>query len=149
MQVCSPSCHDTAPLRAWWEEDEARRERFYRTMLGGREDVAPARCTPAITRAVLRQHLESPSMWAVFPMQDILAVSSAYTDRPAAEETINDPTNAKHYWRFRLHVTLERLLSDTRLCADLQGMLLDSGRCAEADLERRLEGGSPVLYPPV
>jgi len=33
--------------------------------------------------------------------QDIMALCARYHDRPAAEESINDPTNAKHYWRFR------------------------------------------------
>lgn len=33
--------------------------------------------------------------------QDLLALKDKYTARPAAEETINDPTNPKHYWRFR------------------------------------------------
>ena len=29
MCVASPSCHDTSTTRAWWEEDAARRARFY------------------------------------------------------------------------------------------------------------------------
>lgn len=33
--------------------------------------------------------------------QDLLALKDKYTTRPAKEETINDPTNPKHYWRFR------------------------------------------------
>jgi 4-alpha-glucanotransferase len=28
MVVCSPSCHDTSTTRAWFEEDDGRRERF-------------------------------------------------------------------------------------------------------------------------
>lgn len=36
--------------------------------------------------------------------QDLLALKEEYTTRPAKEETINDPTNPKHYWRFRKHV---------------------------------------------
>lgn len=31
-------------------------------------------------------------------LQDIFALSSSYNTRPASEETINDPTNAEHYW---------------------------------------------------
>lgn len=34
MVVCSPSCHDTSTTRAWFEEDEGRRERFCSEMLG-------------------------------------------------------------------------------------------------------------------
>lgn len=35
-------------------------------------------------------------------MQDLLAVKEEYATRPAAEETINDPTNPKHYWHYRM-----------------------------------------------
>lgn len=31
-----------------------------------------------------------------------MALKEEYTSRPAAEETINDPTNPKHYWRYRM-----------------------------------------------
>lgn len=34
-------------------------------------------------------------------LQDIFGLVSRYTDRPAAEEVINDPTTTKHYWRYR------------------------------------------------
>ncbi|KAM7473214.1 hypothetical protein LguiB_020457 [Lonicera macranthoides] len=39
---------------------------------------------------------------AIFPLQDLLALKEEYMSRPAAEETINDPTNPKHYWRYRM-----------------------------------------------
>lgn len=35
-------------------------------------------------------------------IQDLLALKEDYTTRPAVEETINDPTNPKHYWRYRM-----------------------------------------------
>jgi 4-alpha-glucanotransferase len=53
-----------------------------------------------------------------------MALSPKYVDRPAKEETINDPTNPKHYWRYRIHVDLEDLLEDESLIADLQALLL-------------------------
>ena len=52
--------------------------------------------------------------------QDVMGLSLAYLTRPAAEETINDPTNNRHYWRYRIHVTLEDLLADDSLLGDLQ-----------------------------
>ena len=39
----------------------------------------------------------------LFDDQDLMALKEEYTTRPAAEETINDPTNPKHYWRYRMH----------------------------------------------
>lgn len=131
--VCSPSCHDTSTTRAWWEEDEGRRTRFAATNLPSHMEVS-ALCTPEIMRSIVRQHLASPAMWCILPIQDMVALSPKYVGRSAAEETINDPTNPRHYWRYRTHYTLEDLLADEPLLADLQALLLGSGRCNTEDL---------------
>lgn len=134
LVVASPSCHDVAPTRAWYEEDPDRRDRFYYTVLRGCGQP-PKTCTASVMRSIAVQHLDSPAVWTIFPIQDIMALSQAYTDRPAAEEIINDPTNPKHYWRFRLHVPLERLRSDTLLINTLRQLLLSSGRACPEDFE--------------
>ena len=54
----------------------------------------------------------------------MLALSDKYNGRAAAEETINDPTVRKHYWRYRCHVDLETLLEDKAFLLGIQGMLL-------------------------
>ncbi|XP_047953128.1 4-alpha-glucanotransferase DPE2 [Salvia hispanica] len=127
MTVCAPSCHDCSTLRAWWEEDEERRRNFFKAMLGS-DMLPPDRCTPQIAHFILRQHVESPSMWAIFPLQDLLALKEEYTTRPAVEETINDPTNPKHYWRFRVHVTIESLKKDKELVLAIKDLIRSSGR---------------------
>lgn len=53
-----------------------------------------------------------------------MAVSERYTSRPANEETINDPTVTKHYWRYRMHVRVSQLLKDSQLITDLQKLLV-------------------------
>ncbi|KAG2638907.1 hypothetical protein PVAP13_2NG623200 [Panicum virgatum] len=127
MTVCAPSCHDCSTLRAWWEEDEGRRSRFYKTVVGSDEEP-PSRCTPEVVHFIVQQHFDAPSMWAIFPLQDLLALKDKYTSRPAPEETINDPTNPRHYWRFRVHVTLESLLDDKDIQATIKGLVTSSGR---------------------
>ncbi|CAN6321373.1 unnamed protein product [Urochloa humidicola] len=127
MTVCAPSCHDCSTLRAWWEEDEGRRSRFYKTVVGSDEEP-PSRCTPEVVHFIVQQHFDAPSMWAIFPLQDLLALKDKYTTRPAPEETINDPTNPKHYWRFRVHVTLESLLDDKDIQATIKDLVTSSGR---------------------
>nr|XP_043619388.1 4-alpha-glucanotransferase DPE2 isoform X2 [Erigeron canadensis] len=127
MTVCAPSVHDCSTLRAWWEEDEDRRRSFFKTMVGS-DSLPPKQCIPEIAYFVLRQHVEAPSMWAIFPLQDLLALKEEYTTRPATEETINDPTNPKHYWRFRVHVTIESLLKDTELTTTIKGLVRGSAR---------------------
>jgi len=149
MTVCSPSCHDTTTLRGWWEEDEERRERFYRNFLEAKGDV-PEECGPKIVREILRQHFDSPSCWAIFALQDLLALSSTFNQRPALEETINDPTNPKHYWRFRFHIKVEDMLDTKQWLADLQSLTVASGRAKFSDLSENLsECKSVDLYDPL
>eukprot|EP00899_Mesostigma_viride_P026609 jgi/Mesvir1/7132/Mv09233-RA.3 len=140
MTVCAPSCHDTTTTRAWYEDDPERAQRFYTTVLG-LDGPAPTRCEPRIVHAIIDQHLRSPSCWAIFPMQDLMALRDTYTTRPATEETINDPTNPKHYWRFRLHEYIENLQADTLLVGEMQNMLLASGRCKANELPKIFKAG--------
>ena len=67
-------------------------------VLGAEGQVAPAKCEPEIMHQIIRQHAESPAILSIFPLQDVMALSASYAARPAAEETINDPTNPQHYW---------------------------------------------------
>ncbi|KDP35768.1 hypothetical protein JCGZ_10848 [Jatropha curcas] len=127
MTVCAPSCHDCSTMRAWWEEDEERRFRFFKNVVGS-DALPPSRCTPEIADFIIRQHVEAPSMWAIFPLQDLLALKEEYMTRPATEETINDPTNPKHYWRYRVHVTLESLMKDKALNMSIKALVRGSGR---------------------
>ncbi|XP_004493319.1 4-alpha-glucanotransferase DPE2 isoform X2 [Cicer arietinum] len=127
MTVCAPSCHDCSTLRAWWEEDDERRQRFFKNVMESNE-LPPDQCVPEIAHFIIRQHIESPSMWAIFPLQDLLALKEEYTARPATEETINDPTNPKHYWRFRVHVTLESLNEDNKLKTIIKDLVRWGGR---------------------
>ena len=88
----------------------------------------PDKCEPHVMRAIIRQHMASPSALAVFPAQDLLALVEEYAQRPAEEETINDPTNPKHYWRFRLHVRLEDMLANTVWLSDIRQLVNEAAR---------------------
>uniref|UniRef100_A0A803LZX8 4-alpha-glucanotransferase n=1 Tax=Chenopodium quinoa TaxID=63459 RepID=A0A803LZX8_CHEQI len=146
MTVCAPSCHDCSTMRAWWEEDEERRRRFFKTVVGSNK-LSPSKCTPEISYFIIRQHVEAPSMWAIFPLQDLLALKTDYTTRPATEETINDPTNPKHYWRFRSHVTLETLLKDQELKTAIKDLVRSSGRSYPRDDDETLAASSKGNQP--
>lgn len=87
------------------------------------EGEAPSACTPDIMTSIVKQHLESPAMWAIFPLQDLLGISPVFNQRPAEEETINDPTNPRHYWRYRMHIKIEELLEDQEFVRSLRALL--------------------------
>ncbi|KAF9679489.1 hypothetical protein SADUNF_Sadunf06G0020200 [Salix dunnii] len=144
MTVCAPSCHDCSTLRAWWEEDEERRCRYFKYVVGS-DAIPPSQCVPDMAHFVARQHVEAPSMWAIFPLQDLLALKEEYTTRPATEETINDPTNPKHYWRYRVHVTLESLLKDKELITTIKGLVRGSGRAHPSVQETDEQGNQETI----
>jgi len=128
FSVCSPSTHDMSPIRAWWEESErAQIQRFYQQELGFQGE-APYFCEPFVAQAIFRQHLGWPSMWAVFPIQDILAVDPTIRRTNPFDERINEPSNPQHYWRYRLHLSLEELEQQKSLNRWIRDMLVKSGR---------------------
>ncbi|XP_039055458.1 4-alpha-glucanotransferase DPE2-like [Hibiscus syriacus] len=93
-----------------------------------RDGLPPYQCVPDVAYFVLRQHVESPSMWAISPPQYLLALKEEYATRPAMEGTINDPTNPKHYRRYRVHVTMESLMEDKELKATIKDLIQRSGQ---------------------
>ena len=68
LSVCTPSVHDTSTLRGWWEEDYDTSQRFYNRILG-EHGKAPKFCESYVTHKIVKQHLDSRSMWTVFPIQ--------------------------------------------------------------------------------
>ena len=43
-------------------------------------------------------------------------------------ERINIPANPHHYWRWRMHITLERLMKQTEFNEEIIRMIDESGR---------------------
>ena len=127
LSVCTTSTHDMNPIRAWWEEDRQVTEQFWHEMLGGQGD-APWYCEPWICRQILDQHLWSPAMLTVLPLQDWLSMDEGLRRSNPNEERINVPANSRHYWRYRMHLTVEALAAADKFNATLRGMISDSGR---------------------
>lgn len=128
FSVCSPSTHDMSPIRAWWEEMEpAQRQRFYQQELqfGGE---APPVCQTHIAEKIILQHLQFPSMWAVFPIQDLLGIDAELRHPVPLSERINIPAVAEHYWQYRLHLSLEELIEAETFNLQLREMMEHTGR---------------------
>lgn len=128
LSVCSPSTHDMSPIRAWWEEsDPSLIHRFYHQELQFEGDPPPT-CETYISEKVILQHLRFPSMWSVFPIQDLLAIDTALRHPDPLSERINIPANPQHYWRYRLHLSLEELMEADGFNRHLNELLEDTGR---------------------
>ena len=109
LSVCTTGTHDTNPLRAWWEEDREVTQKFYNDQMGWWGD-APQVMTPEIADFIVKQHMYSPAMWVILPLQDWLAVDGEVRLPDAHAERINVPANPRHFWNYRMHITIEDLL---------------------------------------
>jgi 4-alpha-glucanotransferase len=117
-----------SPIRAWWEESPWEQiQRFYEQELKMIGDH-PFYCEPYIAQAIINQHLGWPSMWTVFPVQDLLAMDGRLRQDDPRAERINVPANPKHYWRYRMHIPLEALVKEDGFNAMLRSMLGTSKR---------------------
>jgi 4-alpha-glucanotransferase len=127
LSVITPSTHDMSTLRGWWEEDRSKTQRFYNNMLQ-QWGEAPSFCEAWINRAIVLQHLNSPAMWSVFQLQDILGMSDTLRRENPHDERINIPADSNHFWNYRMHLTLEELLKQKDFNEELRGYLKHSGR---------------------
>ncbi|KAK4529945.1 hypothetical protein CCYA_CCYA03G0802 [Cyanidiococcus yangmingshanensis] len=128
LTVATTGSHDTSTLRGWWEEiPPDKRQRFWSNVMK-REGKPPADCGPDIVEWMIRDHLQAPSILTIFPLQDLLGIDDKLRRPVAAEEQINVPANPDHYWRFRLHLSVEELLQSRDWIRKIAGMVTESKR---------------------
>lgn len=111
----------------WWDEDMERAQDFYSNVLG-RRDAAPHPLPAWLARDIMLRNLQSASMLCILSFQDWLAISDNLRLPDAAAERINIPENPHHYWRYRMHLNIDDMLSDQRFCDDIAEMVTQSGR---------------------
>ena len=127
LSVVTPSTHDMSTLREWWEEDRPMTQRFFNEMLQ-QPGQAPYFCEPWVCRMLLEQHFHSPAMWSIFQLQDLLGMDGELRRENPQDERINVPANPKHYWRYRMHLTLEDLQKAEGFNVVLRRMVMASRR---------------------
>lgn len=127
LSVVTPSTHDMSTIRGWWEEDRSQTQRFFNKELG-QWGEAPAYCEAWINKAIVLQHLYSPAMWSIFQLQDLLGMNDTLRRRDPNDERINIPADPKHYWRYRMHLTLEDLQHAKDFNEELKKYVHASGR---------------------
>jgi 4-alpha-glucanotransferase len=127
LSVVTPSTHDMSTIRGWWEEDRASSQRFYNEQLG-RAGEAPYFCEPWLNLAIVEQHFFSPAMWSIFQLQDLLGIDGDLRRPNPDDERINVPANPKHYWQYRMHLTLDQLAGQAAFNQTLTDLVQRSGR---------------------
>lgn len=127
MSVVTPSTHDMSTIRGWWEEDTIKTQHFYNNVLG-HIGAAPFFCESYLNREILIQHLYSPAMWCIFQIQDILGMNKELRRENPHDERINVPANPKHYWRYRMHISIEDLIKQDIFNREFGGYITASKR---------------------
>lgn len=73
-------------------------------------------------------HLECPSMLCLLALQDWLSIDSQLRSPHPEEEQINEPSNPDQYWRYRMHICIEELITATAFNEKLRGLITRNGR---------------------
>lgn len=127
MSVCTTSTHDMATIRGWWEEDRESIQQFYNNELGN-EGEAPFFAEPWICQQIITQHFYSPAMWTTYPIQDLMAMDGEFRWVETHKEKINEPSNVRHHWKYRMHQSIEMLKKADGLNELIKHLVKESGR---------------------
>ena len=125
--VCTFSTHDLPTLRQWWDEDISRTQDYFNTMLY-HEGPAPHPLPGWLARDIVSRQLASPSMLCVLSIQDWLAMDERIRLKDADAERINIPADPHYYWRYRMHVSIEKLMNDASFTENVRDLVKQSGR---------------------
>ncbi len=127
LSVATPSTHDMSTLRGWWREDFSVTQRFYNDVLGRTGD-APADMSGAIAASVVRSHMKSPSVLALFAWQDLLAMDERLRRDNPDDERVNVPSNRNHVWNYRMHISVEQMMQERGFNEALHAMIAECDR---------------------
>ena len=89
---------------------------------------APEECTPDICKMIILSHLESPSILSILPLHDWLSINEELRRNDYSKERINIPSNPRHYWRYRMHITLEELIIADSFNSEIKEMNINNNR---------------------
>jgi 4-alpha-glucanotransferase len=127
LSVATTSTHDMSTIRGWWEEDASKTQRYFNLTLG-RHGLPPAFANSEICEAIVEAHLWSPAMLVILPFQDWLSMDEGLRRNNPADERINVPANPRHYWNYRMHISLEELIKSKGINKQIAGLINKTGR---------------------
>lgn len=125
--VCTTSTHDMGGIRQWWEENRENTQRYFNEVLH-ESGAAPYYAEPWVCDKIVDLHLLSPSMLCILPLQDWLSINGDLRRKDPREEQINVPANSRHYWRYRMHLTVGELRANKDFSEYLASKISNSGR---------------------
>lgn len=127
LNVVTASSHDSSTLRQWWHEDRNITQQYFNKQLG-QSGTAPWNLEPQLAEIIMKQHLYNNAMLAIFPIQEFLATDQELSNPNMDEERINQPAVFPHYWRYRMHLNIEELLTKDDFNNKIASWVKDSNR---------------------
>lgn len=127
LSVATISTHDMAPLRLWWQTERSAAQTYWNEVLH-RPGKAPSHASEELCERIVSMHLECPSMLCLLALQDWLSIDSQLRSPHPEEEQINEPSNPDQYWRYRMHICIEELITATAFNEKLRGLITRNGR---------------------
>lgn len=103
LSVCTTGTHDMETLRGWKGE-----------------------CAPDQVKEIIKEHLESPAMLTILPLQDWLALTDHLRMENPEDERINTPSDPNNRWRYRMNISLEDLKKESHLNGEILTLITDS-----------------------
>ena len=119
--------HDMPTMRLWWEEDAERRDAFYHDILQ-KDGPAPEVMPGWLCEEVVARHLYSPSMLCLISWQDWMAMDEQLRNPDAVCERINVPANPHNNWNYRMHLSVEQLMTCEEQNNRIRQLIQRSGR---------------------
>lgn len=127
LSVCTTSTHDTPTLRGIWKYDPEKGKRLVLNLC--QEFVHTfSDCPGWLCKKILNVNLQAGSALTILPLQDWLSVSEKLRYPDPHAERINKPEFSRHYWRYRMHLNVEDLLTDHGFTSEIRQMIENTGR---------------------
>jgi 4-alpha-glucanotransferase len=118
LSVTATSVHDSSTVREWWEREGGGKDMI--AAFKPRKSLPPEEYTTECAAWLLETAASSKSVFCIHPIQDYLALVSAYRPADPQAERINIPgTVCPGNWTYRLPMDIAVLLADK----DLQGKI--------------------------
>ena len=127
LSLATITTHDMAPLRLWWQENRQKAQHYFVEMMQ-KEGRAPEQLTTTLAEEIIARHLYSPSMMCIISLQDWLSMDNGLRSKNPRDERINTPGDSYNRWKYRMHITIERLMEETVFNKKLYTMVKRSRR---------------------
>ncbi len=96
-------------IRRWWESDRDRTQHFFNEVLH-ENGQAPYFAEPWVCDKIVDLHLKSPSMLVYSSIAGLAVAQRRDTKKRIRPRSLSQPAITPHYWRYRMHLSIEELL---------------------------------------